>query len=193
MIKKRGIILLLFLSCYIFHINGQDVAIKSNLAADLTTTINLGTEIGLTPKTTLDLYANYNPWSLGNHKQFKHFLFQPEYRYWFCERFNRHFIGAHLHGAIYNAGKIKLPFGLGDDNFRVNRYKGWLAGGGISYGYHWILNKRWSLEANIGVGYAFLKYDKYRLCEDCKELKGNETKHYIGPTKAALTIIYMIK
>lgn len=193
MIKKRGIILLLFLSSYIFHINGQDVAIKSNLAADLTSTINLGTEIGLTPKTTLDLYANYNPWSLGNHKQFKHFLFQPEYRYWFCERFNRHFIGVHLHGAIYNAGKMKLPFGLGDDNFRVNRYKGWLAGGGVSYGYHWILNRRWSLEANIGVGYAFLKYDKYRLCEDCKELKGNETKHYIGPTKAALTIIYMIK
>ena len=40
-----------------------------------------------------------------------------------------------------------------------DRYDGSLYGVGISYGYQWIISKRWSMEATIGVGYARLKYD----------------------------------
>ena len=41
----------------------QKVAVKTNLLYDATSTINLGTEFGLSPKWTLDVSANYNPWT----------------------------------------------------------------------------------------------------------------------------------
>lgn len=171
----------------------QEVALKTNLLYDATTTLNLGVEWGVAEKWTLDISGNYNPWEFSRNRQWKHALLQPEARYWFCEKFNRHFVGAHLHGAIYNAGKMKLPFHIGDEGIQKHRYKGWLAGAGVSYGYHWILGKRWSLEASIGLGYAYLEYDRFRICENCKEKTGHEGKHYFGPTKAALSIIYILK
>lgn len=52
--------------------------------------------------------------------------------------------------------------------------------------------RRWGLEATLGVGYLFLKYDKYR-CEKCGELEARTTGHYFGPTKVGLTLIFLIK
>lgn len=72
------------------------------------------------------------------------------------------------------------------------RYEGWGAGGGISYGYSFYLGKRWSLEANIGVGYVRLHYDKYD-CVKCGEKVGTESRNYFGPTKAGISLIYIIK
>lgn len=190
--KKLLILLAVFFSLGT-AVRAQEVAVKTNLLYDATTTLNLGVEWGLAEKWTLDISGNYNPWEFSRNRQWKHALLQPEARYWFCEKFNRHFVGVHLHGAIYNAGKLKLPFHIGEDGIRKNRYKGWLAGAGVSYGYHWILGKRWSLEASLGVGYAYLGYDRYRVCPTCKEKTGHEVKHYFGPTKAALSVIYILK
>jgi len=167
-------------------VKAQTVAVKSNLLYDATSTINLGLEFGLSPKWTLDLSGNYNPWQFSDNKKLKHWLIQPEVRYWTCEKFYGHFLGLHGHYAEYNVGGIKL-FGL--DKYR---YQGKLYGGGISYGYHFILNKRWSMEASIGVGYARLEYDKY-YCEKCGDKIGDYKTNYIGPTKASLSLIYIIK
>ena len=72
------------------------------------------------------------------------------------------------------------------------RYQGNIYGAGISYGYQWILNKHWSMEAEIGVGYARIDYDKYN-CGKCGSKLDSGHKNYIGPTKVALNIIYVIK
>lgn len=185
----------LFFFCAVFWVPsyGQWAAVKTNLLYDATTTINLGVEVGLADKWTLDVLGNYNPWEFSNDRQLKHFLIQPEARYWLCEKFNGHFFGAHVHYGRYNAGNIKLPFGIGEEGIQKYRYKGWLAGAGVSYGYHWILGKRWSLEATLGIGYAYLGYDKYKICPTCRQKLGDEVKHYFGPTRAALSVIYIIK
>lgn len=164
----------------------QKVAVKSNLLYDATTTINIGLEFGLGDKSSLDLTGNYNPWKFGNYR-LKHWLIQPEIRYWFCERFNGHFLGVHGHYAEYNIGGLFF-----NDNMKNNRYQGHLYGGGISYGYQWILNNRWNLEATIGVGYARLSDDKYP-CIHCGEKIKSENRNYWGPTKAGVTIVYFIK
>ena len=106
--RKLLVSVCLFASTLLY---GQVVGIKTNVLMDITKTINLGAEIGLSKKTTLDLYLNYNPWEKNNYKMFKMFAFQPEYRYWFCDRFNGHFVGIHAHGGIYQAAGIKMPFG----------------------------------------------------------------------------------
>ena len=47
-------------------------AIKTNALYWATTTANLGFEVGLSKKLTLDVSGNYNPWKFSDHKQIKH-------------------------------------------------------------------------------------------------------------------------
>ena len=169
----------------------QKVAVKTNLLYDATATINVGLEFGLAPKWTLDLSGNYNAWSFSNYKRWKHWLAQPELRYWTCEKFNGHFFGLHLHGGEFNVGNVKLPFGMmkGLKNYRN---EGFFYGAGLGYGYHWLLGKRWSLEAEIGAGYIRADYDRYK-CVKCGEFFGDYHKNYWGLTKLAISLVYIIK
>ena len=107
---KRILIFLMLLVS--ISLSAQDVAVKTNLLYDATTTINLGAEIGVATKWTVDLSANYNGWTFNDNKKWKHWMAQPEVRYWFCERFNGHFLGAHLLGGQYNWGGLDLPLGI---------------------------------------------------------------------------------
>lgn len=174
----------------------QKVALKTNLFyGAYTFTPNIGLEVSLGGRSTLELSGGYN-WfnrkgTAENNKKLVHWLGQIEYRYWLCNRFNGHFFGAHLLGSQYNIGGHNLPmlFGQGSDQYR---YSGWAYGAGISYGYSFYLGKRWSLEATIGVGYAQLDYDKYP-CVKCGKKIATERKDYFGPTKAGLSIVYIIK
>ena len=61
----------------------QEIAIKTNFLYDATATVNAGVEIGLAPKWTLDLSGNLNAWSKNEHTKWKHWMVQPEARYWF--------------------------------------------------------------------------------------------------------------
>ncbi|MDR2917718.1 MAG: DUF3575 domain-containing protein [Tannerella sp.] len=262
---KKIALLLMFVVLIIFgsvqRLSAQDMALKTNLLYDATTTINLGYEVALNQKTTLDIWVNYNPWTLG-HKwvgiegagadfvekrdsKLKHFMIQPEIRWWLCEKFNGHFFGAHVHGGIFNVGAVKMPFGWGDyglgeypvemtttDGYKVkgtqyakgttpyqglvdlygeayaenqiiysnadrdgiytNSFEGWFAGVGVSYGYHWVLAPRFSMEFTVGLGYAYLDYDKTR-CTDCKQTIAKDKIHYFGPTRLGISLVYMLK
>lgn len=166
-------------------------ALKTNAMYWATTTPNLGFEVGLGKKLTLDVLGGYNPFTFGDNKKLKHWLVQPELRRWMCEKFNGHFLGVHLHGGMFNVGGVKLPFGA-FPALETYRYEGEFYGGGVGYGYHWILGNRWSLEAEIGVGVTRVHYDKYD-CPKCGEWLGKDKKTYLSVTRAALSIIYIIK
>lgn len=117
------------------------------------------------------------------------FAFQPELRYWFCDKFNGHFVGAHLHGGVYQAAAIDMPWGIWPE-LKDHRFKGHFYGFGVSYGYQWILGKHWNLEGNIGIGYARVKYEQFE-CKTCGEKVKEGHKNYVGPTKAAVSLIYL--
>ncbi len=193
MTKKIFLICIVFLSANFInaqtdkeHLRLPSFAVKTNALYWATTTPNLGFEIGLSKKFTLEISGNYNPWTFSDNKKIKHWMVQPELRYWPCERFNGHFFGIHGHYADFNVGGIKML------NLDGKRYEGELYGGGISYGYHWVLSNRWSIEATIGAGYAHIDYDKYK-CEKCGSKIKDDTKNYWGPTKAGISIIYILK
>lgn len=184
--------------CLLFSTRGnaQELAIKTNLLyGAYAYTPNLSLEVGVGKRSTLDIGGGYNPWNLNgssaNNKKLVHWLGQIEYRYWLCNKFNGHFFGIHALGTQFNIAKHELPllFGKGSEAFR---YQGWGVGVGISYGYSFYLAKRWSLEANVGVGYARLHYDKYD-CVKCGRKLGTENRNYFGPTKAGISLIYLIK
>lgn len=185
---KKIVFILLLMTNFTFAIQGQ-IAVKTNVLMDAFRLPNLGAEIGVSKKTTIDASFFYNPWKFSNDKQLKLFLAQPEFRYWLCDKFNGHFFGAHLMGGVYNVMGIKPPFALWDD-MKDYRYKGHLWGGGLTYGYQFILGKHWNLEAAIGFGYAYVTYKKYP-CTSCPEMVEKSHKNYWGPTKAAINLIYL--
>ena len=189
---KKGLLLLACaLGCSI-SAKCQQVALKTNLLYDATATVNLGLETTLAPRWSLDLSGNYNKWSVQEHK-WKHWLVQPEARYWFCDALAKHFLGFHLLGGQFNVGNIKnnISF-LGSDLSKLtdHRYQGWAVGAGIAYGYAFALGHHWNLELELGFGYAYLNYDRF-VCKGCGTKVGSNDHHYVGPTKAAINLVYL--
>lgn len=175
-------------------VSAQNVAVKTNLVSDALLSPNLGIEVGMAPRWTFDLSGSLNAWNIDNHK-WKHWLVQPEVRYWFCDAIIGHFVGAHLLGGQYNFGNIDmggLRF-LGTDfgELKDSRHQGWYGGVGIAYGYSWVLGKHWNLEAELGVGWVYTRYDVYP-CTTCgQRLNHNVVHNYVGPTKVAINLVYV--
>lgn len=165
------------------------IALKSNLLYDAATTPNLGVEVGLTKKTTAQVFYGLNPWKYSDTKQTRHWVLMPEYRWWTCSRFNGHFFGIHAMGGEFNLQGVKDPLKVFSD-LKHNRYEGWYVGGGITYGYQWILSKHWNLEGSLGVGYDYIQYKKYE-CGVCGTFAKRDHTNYVGPTKLCLSIEYL--
>lgn len=169
-------------------------AVKINALYGLATlTPNIGFEIGLNGKSSLDFSASFNPWNRegtpDDNKKIAHALIRTEYRRWLCEQYNGHFFGVHAYYTNFNVSGHKVPL----LNFKKeNRYQGFGFGAGITYGYNLPLSKNWGLEFNIGIGAAWLKTDKYD-CGICSEVKDTYDKIYVGPTRAGITLVYIIK
>ncbi|MBO7312743.1 MAG: DUF3575 domain-containing protein [Alistipes sp.] len=177
----------------ISQVQAQDWAIKTNLISDATATVNIGTEIGIAPKWTIDISGSYNNWSKNDSVKWKHAFIQPEARYWFCDRFSRHFIGAHLIGGAFNLGNIQNNISILGTDFSVlsqKRYQGYAYGAGVVYGFAFMLSKSVNLELELGVGYAYLDYDIFN-CSGCGRKVGSDNHHYVGPTKAAVNLVFV--
>lgn len=189
---KRKLCLLVLITLTGFVSKAQTFAVKTNAVYDALLNVNAGIEIGLAPRWTFDLSGDYNAWPIDDRK-WKHWFVQPEARYWFCDRFARHFVGIHAIGGEYNVGLIpnNIKF-LGSDFSKLtdNRYQGWAAGGGLAYGYAFILGRHWNLELEAGVGYVYFDFDKFE-CVECGRKIASGGHHYVGPTKAAVNLVYV--
>ena len=168
---------------------GSAFGLKTNLPDAGTATFNLGAELWLAPKWTVEAEVGLNPFS-GKHddgsygRSLKHFRLHPELRYWFCEAFHKSFVGVHVPFLVYNFSDVKIL------DLENERRQGWGAGIGVSYGYQWLLHEHWNLEATLGVGYLYLDYDKFP-CKNCGQKQTGLNRHYFGPMQAAVSLIYM--
>ncbi len=85
-LKSLKLLSVLFAAFVSLDASGQKAAVKTNLLYDIAAyTANLGVEIGLAPRWTLDVSANYNGWTLSDNRRWKHWVVQPEARYWLCD------------------------------------------------------------------------------------------------------------
>lgn len=155
-------------------------------------TPNLAFEFGVGSHSTLALAGSFNNWhhkaSDKDNKKLMHWTVRPEYRYWFCERYDGHFIGADAFYAKYNISEHKIPMLFKKEY----RYDGWAVGAGFNYGYHLALSKKWGLEFTAGVGVAYMRYDRY-ACTLCNRDNVKKNKVYVGPTRAAINLVFLIK
>lgn len=169
-------------------------AIKTNLLyGGALLTPNLAVEIGTAPRQTLELNGSYQWWgrkndASDNHKQFTHWIVRPEYRWWTCERFNGHYFGAHALYSRYFVSGREIPL-LFEKEYS---YDGQAVGAGVTYGYHWAVSKTIGLEFNVGVGYVYMWGDR-GTCRNCDWQMRSWKKHYLGPTRAGINLVFMIR
>ena len=94
---------------------------------------------------------------------------------------------------IVNGFRTDIDKFLGTDlgQLRDHRRQGWMAGAGVAYGYSWILSRHWNIEAELGLGWIYTRYDRFR-CSGCgAKDQSNKVHNYVGPTKAAVNLIYV--
>ncbi|MCI1648831.1 MAG: DUF3575 domain-containing protein [Bacteroides sp.] len=174
------------------EINGQSLAVKSDLLSDALLSPNVSMEPLLSAHWSMEVGIHYQPFSLDSRRRWKHWMGRIEFRHWSCSPYSGFYYGFHTLGGQFNVGDVHLPFGLyrGVCNFR---YEGWAWGGGLSVGYQWILSPRWGVEGSFGDGLVFADYSRYR-CGHCGERTASSRhKTYLGPTRAAISLVYLLK
>ena len=169
-------------------LDGAGFAVKTNLLYDFMATINVGAEFRVGDKMTVDIPVNINFWDKSYDMQLKHFMVQPEFRYWLKEEFDMHFFGAHLVYANYDIANISLPFDM-YPGLKNARFDGNAMGIGLSYGYHLYVTSAFRFEGTIGLGYIHTKYDRY---DNSRITDKNLKENYFGPTKLGISLVYMI-
>ena len=178
------------------------VAIKTNILHDATASINLGVEVGVAPKWTIQLSGSYNNWPVDDIR-IRHALVEPEVRWWTCERFNGFFVGTHLVGGSIAVGSLWDFSKYGSRFPNLKDYllnDAFMLGGGAVLGYDLILGRHWNLEFELGLGYLYVTGDEYRMSTasdgthylpvGAKPVLKGSVFDYVGPTKVAVSIVY---
>lgn len=160
------------------------ISIKTNAAAYAAFVPNLGVEIPVLGKFSLDLPFYYSPFDFMDNYKFRIMASQPEVKYWFNKPFRGHSVGIHGIGLLYNVAFNDK------DRFQSTNGDRFSYGGGISYGYTLNIRNNWNIEFTAGFGYIHLDHDVFRNVEN-GALYDNRLLHYFGPTKFGINIIYL--
>lgn len=152
--------------------HAQNVGVKANALSFAHTALGMGAEMSLGYHWSAELYGVISPWKRTEDKAKKYWAVQPEVRYWPCQAMVGHFFGVHVDGAQYNVGGAAPFFGL-PKSVKDARYEGWLAGGGVTYGYQWVLGRHWNAEAAVSVGYEHLRYKKFESQRNAPHRSGS--------------------
>lgn len=181
----KKILLFSILSLFLFPTaQAQKIAVKTNLLEWAALgTINAGAEYAFTDHWSLEADVLWNPWTFSKQRSAECWGIQAEGHYWLCKKFYGHYFGAHAQYGSYDCGMWKY------------RYDGWLAGGGISYGYMLPFARRWRVDFNIGFGYNRMNYDKTarEYSYGNVEMFGREKRNYWGITRAGINLVFLIK
>lgn len=171
-------ILFLFFSFFtITDCKAQFYSVQTNVVQWGMGTLNAEGSMALSRNWTLNVRLSCNPWTLKDNKKIKHWLVEPGARYWLWQSYVGRFVGIYGIGARYNMG------------WKKNRYDGRAFGVGASYGYTWLLGRRWNLEAEAGIGAVVARHSKYE-CNYCGEYLSQGT--YLLPVpKLALNLVYL--
>lgn len=183
-------LLILFILFVSKTVCAQDIALSVNAIPASNGAINLGLQYALGDKYTIDLSGAARPWPRGENSVNKYWGAKPEFRYWTCQKFNGSFFGAFMTGSQYNIGGKDMPFGL-FPAVEEYRFEGWALGGGVSYGYHFVLNSHWNIELSVGAGYTYYDFTQYRCPLLCARVLKEDCYHYWGINTASVSLVYL--
>lgn len=172
----------------------ETFAFKTNLLYDAGGVPSLGVEFPVTRdgRWSLDLSGTYNPMRMTGSEFWKNWLIQPEIRYNFGHSMGRprgitFFWGTHLLGGQYNLQRTPWLKNIWRD-LNDWRFQGWGIGAGTGIGVRFNISARFGIELEAAAGYIYTRYNRYR-CGNCGERAGRGSRHYVGPSKAAVNFL----
>lgn len=182
--KKRHIIILSLCLLALWgkphRAAAQFFSAKVNALAALTGTVNVGLDAAVADKWTLDVSGYWNPINT-NSFSCRLYAAQIGTKRWLYEAFVGHFIGGQLTYGNYLYGGSR------------RYYKGHMGGLGFSYGYAWLLSKRWNITAEIGIGvYRMTDTRRDRTPPEYEPIFIHHYKRWVvGPSRAEISFNYL--
>lgn len=152
--------------------------LRANLLRWATLTPDLGLEWRINSHWSILANGTYTSWS-WNDKDRRYALWEiaPEIRCYLGKKRNWYV------GAMYKAGSFNYKFS------EIGK-QGDIMGCGVTGGYILPLNKQFSLEFGLGLGYIHAKYDRYKLIDGVRVRQGKGNSNRYGPISAGVTLVW---
>lgn len=152
--------------------------LRANLLRWATLTPDLGLEWRINSHWSILANGTYTSWS-WNDKDRRYALWEvaPEIRCYLGKKRNWYV------GVMYKAGSFNYKFS-------ETGKQGDIMGCGITGGYLLPLNKRFSLDFGLGLGYMHAKYDCYNVIDGVRVRRGKGNRNWYGPVSAGITLVW---
>lgn len=173
------LLFLFFIVCNTTDVRAQLVTVKTNMADWITASPNLSAEFIISNRLSIDLSVAGTPFKIKKDLYFRHLRLQPELRYWLTSPLTKHYIGVTAFYSTYDAG------------YKKRGYFGDSYAAGLTYGYNWILSRRWNFEVSAGLG--AIRYRMARYTPGKAHPKPDVTGWKIAPVKLGLSFAYILK
>ena len=156
------------------------LSLRANLLRWATLTPDLGIEWRISPSVGIMVNGSWTSWTWNdNARRYALWEVAPEVR-WYLGDARRWYVG-----AMFKAGQFNYKLsGTGR--------QGDLLGGGITGGYQLRLTEALSMDFTLGLGYLNADTGRYDVIDGVRVRSGNETKHWIGPINAGVTLVWKI-
>lgn len=170
--------------------------IRTNMIYDVLALPNIGIEFYLGKNLTLGANWMYAWWKTDRtHWYWRAYGGELFGRWWFGKKANeKPLTGHHLgvYGQLYTydfemGGEGEMGGKPGGDLWDQNL---WSAG--VEYGYSLPIGRRINIDFSIGVGYSTGLYHKYEPIRNCYVWKSTHRRHYFGPTKLEVALVWLI-
>lgn len=186
------------------------MAFKTDLISDAVAIPNLGMEIQLSDKFSLDISGMYSEWAYINKcDEYKVYGGRADLKYWFKGAMTKgFFIGLHgnllwytlLANGTYLYQNAELCqetictknhfMSIGDKNYHDT--PAWSVGLTLGYSFSLDKNRHWNLEFVGGLGYGQYSQNIFEKSNPWKLITVNapESKGYVGVTRVNLNLVY---
>lgn len=162
-------------------------ALKTNLLCDMALIPNLGVEFHLGKGWALGLDYNHAWWSLADKDYFWRVCGGGiDVRKYFGKASAVRPLSGHHLGLYAQAFTYDIETG-GRGQMSDLTYSG-----GLEYGYSLPVGKAFNIDFGIGLGYAGGEYKVYDPEDDCYVWKETRLRHYMGPTKAEISLVWIL-
>lgn len=163
-------------------------AVRTNLLYDAFLVPNLGLEWRVNRHVGVQVNYGGSYWGDSHGKVQKIWLLNPEVR-WYLLDAKRFYVG-----AAANFGEYNIYKGMIGSMFPDNKgYQGKLWNAGLTVGYQLYLNRSFSLDFNLGLGYTKFEYDSFTVTNETRVyLEKDKSKNFWGPTQAGVSLVWTI-
>lgn len=156
----------------------NDFSLRVNLLRWATLTPDLGVEWRIHSSWSVLVSGSWSTWTWkGFNRRYALWEVMPEARYYLGGKKDWYV------GVMVKAGQFNYKL---SDAGR----QGDMLGGGITGGYKLSLSDALSMDFTLGVGYLHAACESYKVMDGVRVRSGNETKHWLGPIHAGVTLVW---